>query len=304
MKINIIEEIKERLSIFTNFYDVIRVIDPISKEIKATDASFDYDLNSTCYYFWKKKKVCNNCVSIRALKENNTFMKIESRNDRVFLTTASPVKVDGRTFIVELLKDITNEKFTIKPENEHAESIEKLITSVNDEVVTDSLTGLYNRRFLDHTLPLDIEESSINRYPLSVILTDIDHFKIINDTYGHLAGDYILKEFTKLISKTIRRSTDWIARYGGEEFLVVLKNTDGDEAYIVAEKLRKLVEETEFIYTGMTIKVTASFGICHLENYESINSNNFINCADKNLYTAKENGRNQVVIGPYNSCLE
>lgn len=299
LKIDILEIIKERLNIFTNIYDVLRVIDPANRTILSADSSSDNALNSTCYHFWKKNKVCTNCVMIRALRENSTFMKIETKEDKVFITIATPVNWHGKSYVVELLKDVTNDGLTIKPENEHAESIDKLMLDINNELVTDALTGVYNRRFIDDTLPFDIEESSINRYPLSIILTDIDNFKNINDTFGHVAGDYILKEFAQLISKGIRKTTDWVARYGGEEFLILLRNSTGKDAYKVAEKLRELVDKKDFVYEDTKIKLTASFGICYLERYESIDVNAFIQCADKNLYAAKEKGRNQVIMDFY-----
>ncbi|EQB86975.1 diguanylate cyclase (GGDEF)-like protein [Clostridium punense] len=299
IKISVLETIKERLSIFTNLYDTIRVIDPEKKQVIATSATDDEGLNSTCYCYWKKHNVCTNCVSIKAIKENNTFMKIETKDNKVFLTTASPVVLDDKTYIVELLKDITHEHIAIKPENTPAESIDSLLLSITDELVTDSLTKVYNRRFIDSTLSLDIGEGLINKKPLSIILSDIDNFKEINDTYGHIAGDFILKEFSKLISDSIRKTTDWIARYGGEEFLIVLRNTKGVEAFAVAEKLRKLVEKNEFVFEGNVIHITASFGICYLEKFDNIEPSTFINCADKNLYAAKEDGRNKVVMDFY-----
>jgi diguanylate cyclase (GGDEF)-like protein len=154
----------------------------------------------------------------------------------------------------------------------------------------DGLTQVYNKRYLLETL--DREISRAHRYgrPLSLIMFDIDHFKKINDTYGHLAGDHVLKEMASAIKSRIRRE-DIMGRYGGEEFVIALPEIDNYNALIFAEKIRRLVEKHDFIFEDVRIPVTISIGIStawdELENPED-----FIKEADANLYRAKNSGRN------------
>lgn len=155
----------------------------------------------------------------------------------------------------------------------------------------DPLTKLSNRR---HALDiLHHEQTRIlrNKEPLSIILCDIDHFKKVNDIYGHNAGDAVLTEISTLFSETIR-AQDFIARWGGEEFLFILPQTVAQNAYVFAEKIRLKTQNHDVYYEGEKINVTISMGIEQLNGNQSIDE--LINSADKYLYLAKNAGRNQI----------
>jgi len=155
---------------------------------------------------------------------------------------------------------------------------------------TDFLTNLNNRRTLFERLEYEMKRVARTKEPLSVLLLDIDHFKKVNDTHGHLVGDKVLIEVAKLIKSSIR-ITDIPGRYGGEEFLVILPACDAQGAMRVAETLRQNVQNAEF---EAGLKITISGGI-KLFGKES--ADELIDAADQNLYLAKKNGRNQIVIG-------
>lgn len=152
----------------------------------------------------------------------------------------------------------------------------------------DNLTGVYNRYFLDVKID-EMENLNINNEPSSIIILDIDRFKLINDTWGHPVGDHILKQTVKIVQRVIRKS-DFLFRLGGEEFLVLLEKTSNKEALIVAEKIREAIERNEHTIVG---KFTASFGVAEKFKDESFNS--WYKRADEALYFAKESGRNCVI---------
>ena len=159
--------------------------------------------------------------------------------------------------------------------------------------VTDPLTGLYNRRHFDNMIEREFLRAQRYSNDLSVAVIDVDFFKKVNDTYGHLCGDYVLKEVAYLTLQTFRK-TDMVFRYGGEEILVILTETPLEKAIIPLERLRKAIENYPFNYDNNDIHVTVSIGV------ESLNENigcfeELIDNADKALYYAKGNGRNQVV---------
>ena len=161
--------------------------------------------------------------------------------------------------------------------------------------VKDNLTGCYNRFYLN--LQLKEFMANVLRYhvPLSVILLDIDHFKKINDTYGHLAGDRVLKRLAEILIGNLRKG-DTVIRYGGEEFLILLPYTYLEEACEVAERIRKTVAESDFPINGTSLKVTISLGVAFLE--PGIRSlEDLISIADERLYMAKNRGRNRVICG-------
>lgn len=157
--------------------------------------------------------------------------------------------------------------------------------------VTDPLTQIYNRRKLHEVLLYEINRKYRYKSDLSIVMCDIDHFKKINDVYGHNAGDNVLKFITQVIKDNIRES-DVFARWGGEEFVVLMPNTDITSAHMVANKLKEKVAGADFPDVG---HVTASFGVA-LFNSDTDTADSFINRSDTALYQAKESGRNEVKI--------
>ena len=158
--------------------------------------------------------------------------------------------------------------------------------------LTDALTGLYNRRHFDNTVEREFMRSKRYGGDLSLAIIDIDFFKKVNDTYGHLCGDYVLKEVAYLIMDNFRK-TDFVFRYGGEEFVVILTETDIKSSQIPLERLRKKIEEYPFVFNGQPLNVTISTGVSS-NNAEDMET--FLDNADKALYRAKQAGRNRIEI--------
>ncbi len=156
----------------------------------------------------------------------------------------------------------------------------------------DPLTGLGSRASLDTALTHNLSIAKRHQYPFSLLLLDIDKFKQINDTYGHSAGDIVLKEVAQAIM-AITRQTDQAFRYGGEEFVVILEKTDEDEALLIAERIRQRIESMLIAYNGQTIVATASIGVASVAKHDTTNT--IFDRADGAMYYAKKNGRNQVV---------
>ncbi len=154
----------------------------------------------------------------------------------------------------------------------------------------DPLTGIYNRKRFQEELEKERERAIRNKRDLSLIFFDIDFFKKVNDTYGHLTGDQVLKKVTELVAHSIR-SSDFFARYGGEEFIILLPELSAKKAADLAEKLRVVIAEAEYPEAG---KLTCSFGVAALQDSES--AENLVNRADQALYQAKNDGRNLVRI--------
>ena len=162
--------------------------------------------------------------------------------------------------------------------------------------ITDPLTGAFNRRHLMEQLPREVERCRRYAYPLSLVMCDIAHFKMVNDVYGHAVGDDVLEQFVARIQKSIRSSSDWIARYGGEEFLIVLPETTHAGGVHVADKIRQFIARTCFESNNESLKITASFGVASTTCYGpdlDTRVESLIAAADGCLYQSKQNGRNQ-----------
>lgn len=173
----------------------------------------------------------------------------------------------------------------IKLENKLKNAYNKLY----NESIHDVLTGVLNRKALMER----IDDYNNKNKSLGIIMIDIDNFKVINDTYGHLVGDQILKEFTAIISNTIRKS-DFVGRYGGEEFLAVIPDLDVDEVKTIAERIRKNIESETFHIGSLSLKITASLGVYVLTEKSKIED--AIKLADDALYEAKKSGKNRVIV--------
>lgn len=202
--------------------------------------------------------------------------------------------------------DAGADEYIVKPVHEielaarlkGARRILDLESKLKQLALHDQLTGAYNRGYLDRQLPKEIQRSWRYSHPISIIICDIDHFKAVNDRYGHQAGDEVLREFVALVNRSIRNENDWVARYGGEEFVIVLPETHSAGGVIVAERIRSLIAVSPVTVQGAAVAVTVSFGVIAIENtslIEEMKMEMILGKADECLYRAKETGRNRVV---------
>lgn len=236
------------------------------------------DFHKSCPYFTQKNKF-HYCIDVEI-----------SKNICLIINFISYSKNE--------LENLKNKISFVKSYiNEAAPSIEvKLLMNVLQEsAFQDALTGLYNRKFLEeHTKKLvpQVKRENIN---IGVLLLDMDHFKAVNDEYGHDIGDKVLKELANILNETVRES-DLIVRYGGEEFVVLLIGVNSEsDAIFVADKIRRRVRENEIdVYAGNKLRKTVSIGLSMFPQ-DSNNLDSVIKNADIALYEAKNNGRDKVV---------
>jgi two-component system, cell cycle response regulator len=177
--------------------------------------------------------------------------------------------------------------------------LESALEEIRELTITDSLTGCFNRRHLDLKLAEEVLRGHRAGHPLCLFVCDLDHFKRINDTLGHLAGDEVLRGAAAVLRREVRERIDWVARFGGEEFVIVLPNTTLVDAMLIAERMRRAIEESVFEHGGRQIRVTASFGVaqCRVDD----DGASLVARADAMLYRAKAAGRNRVVEAPAES---
>ncbi len=201
------------------------------------------------------------------------------------ISGGSPVTIGGKLAVMAVWADVT-ERMRIERE------VQALNLILREQAMRDPLTGLFNRRYLEETLEREIALAQRQGYAVSLIMGDIDHFKAVNDTRGHQAGDAVLRKCGEMIERH-SRSSDICCRYGGEEFLLVLPNVPQEKAFERAEQLRRAVEEATVLFEAGGIHVTASFGVASYPAHGG-DSDSLIAAADSALYGAKSAGRNQV----------
>lgn len=212
----------------------------------------------------------------------------------------STVLTDGSSVpfgLVFVARDITERKkaedILTKSKEEIEKMNKKLLSSyklLKEKSVHDGLTGLYNHQYIIELLEIEIKKVNKTRDDLCLMMLDIDHFKNVNDTYGHQAGDMVLNKVATIITESIRE-TDFAGRYGGEEFMVILPSLNLKKAALVAERIRLKIQNYTYAIEGL--KVTISIGLTNFRKEDAVS---FISTADKLLYFAKENGRNRLVI--------
>ena len=189
-----------------------------------------------------------------------------------------------------LLRIISNalEKANLKREMRIAQQ------KLTEMSIRDELTGMFNRRYFQESLEREI--SGVHRYKhsLALCIMDLDHFKLVNDSYGHLCGDEVLQEFGKILSESIRKY-DVACRYGGEEFAVLLPDTSIDEAAVLCDRFRERISKHVFTYNRVKLHITTSVGVAACSAQKEITGQQLVDLADKALYQAKKKGRNQVV---------
>ncbi|MBI9049752.1 MAG: diguanylate cyclase [Anaerolineaceae bacterium] len=200
-------------------------------------------------------------------------------------------KLNGQ---IVILRDITQRVLAQVQVQEALKNVQQLKEQLYKNSIHDALTGMYNRRYLDEVLPREIANAERSHSPISFVMMDIDHFKTINDTYGHAAGDMVLQKLSEFFKKHIRVG-DLIFRYGGEEFLALLINTTIESALHFAERWQQSLPECCINIDGKEIKITISMGIAEFKKH-GITSEEVLHAADRALYQAKSQGRNCITL--------
>lgn len=288
------EYLENNTNIIRSLYDTLRVVDPEKKQVLIYNKGTFIEKRISCFNEVNRNSPCENCISMRAINSKSTFMKIECIDEKVYMISAVPVEMKDITIVVELIKDVTDSLFYGSSIYGGSCKVNNILKDMKKIATRDNLTGTYNRRFIDEKLPVDMNNCRNKNEHISIIMVDIDYFKNINDTFGHTTGDFVLKEFTKFLKRCIRNKKDWIARYGGEEFLICIPGANEKVVMKIAERMLEYIRNNSVYYKEKEIKITASFGICTIFN-ENISIEEFINCADKNLYIAKNSGRDRVI---------
>jgi diguanylate cyclase (GGDEF)-like protein len=186
-------------------------------------------------------------------------------------------------------KDYRNAFYSQKEADNRARQMERLS-------ITDQLTGLYNRLYFSKSYPQEWKRCSLLKIPLSVLLIDLDHFKRINDSYGHIVGDECLIKVANVFKSEMKREIDVVARYGGEEFIILLPDLDLRLATGFAKRLVQKIEQIELFLEGKPIYVSCSIGVASIVPEQILNNQSLIKAADDAMYEAKSKGRNQYCV--------
>ena len=259
--------------------------------------------------------------SIRDCCPNLILMDIVIKGEKDGIHTATEINENYHIPIIYLTAyadDVTLERaektgsygYILKPYSEkelHASikmalSKHKQYEHILEKSILDPLTDLFNRRYMEEALEKELSRAERHQYPISLILIDIDHFKQVNDKYGHHTGDEVLKVIANVLRNSVRQS-DIICRYGGEEILILLPECSLQQSFFIADSIRKDISQIELDYNSHHLSnITISAGIASYPDHGS-NRKTIIHAADVALYQAKANGRNQVVVAQFELAI-
>jgi two-component system, cell cycle response regulator len=267
--------------------------DPNAALFRAADGNYDLLIVSLALVDFDGLRLCSQVRSL-ARTRNTPILAIADADENARLVRGLEIGVNDYLFRPIDKNEILARVRTQIRKKRYTERLRDSVQTSIELAITDALTGLHNRRYMETHIAGLVEQALSRDQPLAVLVLDIDHFKLVNDTHGHDAGDEVLREFARRMRKAIR-GIDLACRYGGEEFVVVMPETDLDAATAVAERLRRRIASEPFpIQQGAQgIDVTISIGIAALGGNDDAAS--VIKRADQALYRAKRNGRNRVV---------
>jgi diguanylate cyclase (GGDEF)-like protein len=249
--------------------------------------------NNRAMSLWKLKETVYDYGFSTEINVSEIWDKIWKQIQEIFPLFDLEVGKDEYIQIIESARAELS-KLSVEMINTSIQQIKEM-EILKQQVIRDSMTQLYNHHHFRQLLQNELSRAQRYKRPLSLLFGDIDHFKAINDTFGHLAGDRVIKALaTKLRMET--RESDHAARYGGEEFAVILPETTIEDAKVIAERLRSGIESMDITYGGNSISISLSFGIADLTDNKKADIDELISRADKALYHAKEQGRNRCII--------
>ncbi|MFA5384752.1 MAG: diguanylate cyclase [Eubacteriales bacterium] len=289
----LILDLTEKAGLLSSIYEYIRLVDPVQKTVihnLKTDAVRDHDNRSKCYSAWGKNAVCANCISMRATNQKRTCFKIEYKDSRVYLLTSTLVDYGDIGVVVEMFKDITKDGI-IDVDNLEIGEIHSLVDRQNSRIIRDAFTRFYNETYIFEKLPHDISKCNEENRRLALFYLNINNFPVINHLFGYRAGDYVIKEFAKLIKKYCRKNGDWTARYSGAKFILVMFDVDEKQAYRICKHMNDKINKHEFCFEGKLINLEAGIGL-HVLNNEIMPAEQLIEAASRALHTGgrEENG--------------
>lgn len=280
-----IEVLMEGMRTDTN---VVRLVDPMSEMILDTEGKIIP--GALCNAVWGHGHRCENCSSLRALQNEETIYKMEFNRDRTFWIISRFVRVEGNPCILEIVADTTD---FIIIESTQLETVGEIIESYNLNVSTDSLTTVFNRNYLEDVFIPSIPFRRENNLPVNIAIMDLDRFKDINDTYGHVSGDAILADVGKFwkgkMNSRAKNSEQVVVRYGGDELIAIDCQHSFDEFRYSITNWYHNMRKSCYLTNGTEIPFSMSFGFASSDQMEGEwDWDDLFKAADADLYRAKE----------------
>lgn len=291
-----LKTLEKDLKFFKKMFNIVRLVDPVNKRVLEYGESTVGYTDEVCFNYWNNNRICDNCISVRANINQKAFTKLEQDGKTIMMVTAIPIETEDKAVVLELLNNVTDSIMIGQGDYNEGKFMHHVITDLNELLVKDSLTDIYNRRFIDERLPIEITAAVVKDVPLTVAMMDIDNLREINDRFGHIVGDKVLKEIGSILRLVVPSENGWVARYGGDEFLICVNDEGQLDTRALAERLRRKIQQIKVPVIEEGVEVTVSIGM-HTMTGESgkVTAEDIIHIADGKLYRAKRDGKNRII---------
>lgn len=278
-------QVEESIRSMSEIFDVVRLVDPIAMVVYTIEDGELCAEQNGCFHVWNKTGRCDNCISSKCFLANKRFSKFEFIDKDVYHVVAKPVVIEGKRYVLEVVTESDDDVLlSAFGDNDFVDRI----CDFNRKIYEDELTGLQNRRFINERFPLMVDRAQAEGASLAVVMIDVDDFKRVNDTHGHLEGDRTLMFVADVLRQAFRPGeNDIVARYGGDEFLVALWGLDHAE-------VEKRLSAVPAALAARTDQITVSMG-AYLPAASELNLSDaalLVERADDVMYSIKTAGKN------------
>ena len=269
--------------------DVIRLVDPVEQRVCLTSEGADPS-DMMCSSIWGRCERCDNCTSLRALQSEGIAHKMEILVDRTYWITSRYVRIDGAPHIMEMVTDFTE---NLLLESDQLNEVGRIISNYNRQLITDPLTGIYNRRFLDEDFLPSLDCCHEKGVALDIAIMDLDDFKLVNDTYGHQAGDALLRDvagyWKRRFNSRRKEAERLVVRYGGDEMIIAACGMPADKFRAEVTKGYEQMRKICYYSHEVQIPFSISFGIASSDELgDDWTWEQLLAIADRRLYDEKQ----------------
>lgn len=270
-------------------FELYRFVDPVTNQVYDYKSKTLLPICQKCYEIWHRDIPCANCISMRAIREQRIIFKLEYMGDATYFIVAIPVHIQGNDYALELVNNVTDSLAIYNSyKKDNSRDLSSIIHDLNYVVTHDIYTDLLNKSYAESQLARTIVKAQKEKLPLTIIVIDIDHFKSVNDTYGHMMGDQVILKLSKLLKDYVEgNEKSWVARIGGDEFLMVFCDRHIEEIREFSANLSNIISKHVFKAKESKFSISVSMGVkayCAEEDTPTT----FLDHVDQLMYTCKK----------------
>lgn len=278
---NLSDDIKKQLS--SRGPDYYRIVDAKTHDVYEYRHGELIKEEKKCYQVWKMNASCINCTSARAIKENKHIIKLSFLDNQIFLIHSIPIQINDRTYSIELIQNVSDSFLLQRNGFQNVDEVVSLISLFNERIMQDPTTHLFNKQYMLESLPAMLMHAQQEKYSLALAVLDIDHFKLVNDQYGHVFGDEVIFKIAEVLIALMSDEIHCV-RIGGDEFAIIFEKTEQENAHDVCQQCIASLASIHFDQHP-EYSISISYGVTAMQECDTATT--LINRADQIMYAMK-----------------